>query len=49
MPDVGLGVMEILLHGDSEYRVFYVARFEGGGVRAALLRQEDPDHTEGRH
>ena len=28
MPDVGPGVMEIRLHGDSEYRVFYVARFE---------------------
>jgi phage-related protein len=28
MPDVGPGVAEIRLHGDSEYRVFYVARFE---------------------
>ena len=28
MPDVGSGVMEIRLHGASEYRVFYVARFE---------------------
>ena len=28
MPDVGAGVMEIRVHGDSEYRVFYVARFE---------------------
>jgi phage-related protein len=28
MPDVGPGVMEIRLHGDREYRVFYVARFE---------------------
>lgn len=28
MPDVGAGVMEIRLHGDSESRVFYVARFE---------------------
>ena len=28
MPDVGSGVMEIRLHGESEYRVFYVARFE---------------------
>ena len=28
MPDVGSGVMEIRLHGTSEYRVFYVARFE---------------------
>jgi phage-related protein len=27
MPDVGSGVMEIRLHGGSEYRVFYVARF----------------------
>jgi phage-related protein len=27
MPDVGAGVIEIRLHGDSEYRVFYVARF----------------------
>jgi phage-related protein len=28
MPDVGPGVTEIRLHGESEYRVFYVARFE---------------------
>jgi phage-related protein len=28
MPDVGSGVIEIRLHGASEYRVFYVARFE---------------------
>ena len=28
MPDVGSGVMEIRLHGDNEYRVFYVTRFE---------------------
>jgi phage-related protein len=28
MPDVGPGVMEIRLHGEAEYRVFYVARFE---------------------
>ncbi len=28
MPDVGAGVMEIRLHGDNEFRVFYVARFE---------------------
>lgn len=28
MPDVGSGAMEIRLHGDNEYRVFYVARFE---------------------
>ena len=28
MPDVGSGVMEIRVHGDSEYRVFFVARFE---------------------
>ena len=28
MPDVGPGVMEIRIHGDNEYRVFYVARFE---------------------
>jgi phage-related protein len=27
MPDVGQGVMEIRLHGDTEFRVFYVARF----------------------
>jgi len=27
MPDVGSGVMEIRLHGDNEYRVFYDARF----------------------
>ena len=26
MPDVGSGVMEIRLHGDNEYRVFYAAR-----------------------
>jgi phage-related protein len=28
MPDVGPGVMEIRVHGDNEYRVFYVARYE---------------------
>src|SRR3954465_8964164 len=28
MPDVGAGVLEIRLHGDKEFRVFYVARFE---------------------
>ncbi len=28
MPDVGSGVMEIRLHGDNEFRVFYAARFE---------------------
>jgi phage-related protein len=28
MPDVGAGVMEIRLHGENEFRVFYVARFE---------------------
>lgn len=28
MPDVGQGAMEIRLHGDNEYRMFYVARFE---------------------
>ena len=28
MPDVGPGVVEIRLHGASEFRVFYVARFE---------------------
>jgi phage-related protein len=28
MPDVGAGVMEIRLHGEKEFRVFYMARFE---------------------
>jgi phage-related protein len=28
MPDVGPGTMEIRVHAGSEYRVFYVARFE---------------------
>jgi phage-related protein len=28
MPGLGSGVMEIRLHGEKEYRVFYVARFE---------------------
>ena len=28
MADVGSGVMEIRLHGNNEYRVFYIARFE---------------------
>jgi phage-related protein len=27
MPDVGPGVMEIRVHGTTEFRVFYVARF----------------------
>ena len=28
MPDVGSGVMEIRVHGEGEFRVFYVARFQ---------------------
>ena len=28
MPEVGSGAMEIRVHAGSEYRVFYVARFE---------------------
>ena len=28
MPEVGSGVMEIRVHGDNEYRVFYVARYD---------------------
>lgn len=28
MPEVGSGAMEIRLHGENEFRVFYVARFE---------------------
>jgi phage-related protein len=28
MPEVGPGTMEIRVHAGSEYRVFYVARFE---------------------
>ncbi|MCB9383090.1 MAG: type II toxin-antitoxin system RelE/ParE family toxin [Bryobacterales bacterium] len=28
MPDVGSGVMEIRIHAETEFRVFYVARFE---------------------
>ena len=28
MPDVGSGVIEIRVHADNEYRVFYVARYE---------------------
>jgi len=28
MPDVGSGVMEVRVHGETEFRVFYVARFE---------------------
>jgi len=27
MPDLGSGVMEIRVHGENEFRVFYVARF----------------------
>ena len=27
MPDVGSGVMELRLHGDNEFRVFYISRF----------------------
>jgi len=29
MPLVGPGVIEIRVHADGEYRVFYVAKFEG--------------------
>lgn len=28
MPDVGSGVLEIRVHGENEFRVFYVARFQ---------------------
>ena len=28
MPDVGSGAIEIRAHGENEFRVFYVARFE---------------------
>lgn len=49
MPDVGAGVMEIRLHGDNEFRVFYVARFEKAVYVLHALRQEDSDHTQGRH
>ena len=28
MPDVGPGTMEIRVHGENEFRVCYVARFE---------------------
>ena len=28
MPDVGPGAMEIRVHGENEFRVFYIARFE---------------------
>ncbi len=28
MPDIGSGVMEIRVHDDNEFRVFYLARFE---------------------
>jgi phage-related protein len=29
MPSVGAGVREIRIHAEKEYRVIYVARFEG--------------------
>ncbi len=28
MPDVGQGVIEIRVHGPTQFRVFYVARFD---------------------
>ncbi|MCC6858724.1 MAG: type II toxin-antitoxin system RelE/ParE family toxin [Bryobacterales bacterium] len=28
MPDVGPGAMEIRVHGENEFRVFYVTQFE---------------------
>jgi phage-related protein len=28
MPDIGSGVMEIRIHGNNDYRVFYIARFD---------------------
>jgi phage-related protein len=40
MPDVGSGVIEIRVHADNEFRVFYVARFDedlGKKRYAALL------------
>ena len=48
MPDVGSGVMEIRVHGDNEYRVFYVARYEEAVDVLPLLCQENPSHAEGR-
>jgi phage-related protein len=28
MPDVGSGAMEIRIHGETEFRVFYIAQFQ---------------------
>lgn len=49
MPDVGRGVIEIRLHSNGEYRIFYAARFEEAVLRPALLREEDPRDAAGRH
>jgi phage-related protein len=56
MPDVGPGVVEIRLHGASEFRVFYIARFEEAvyvlhcfGKKTRTTRQTEMDLGKQRH
>ena len=44
MPDVGPGVMEIRVHAENEFRVFYVARLPEAvyGSTVSLRRREAP-------
>lgn len=50
MHTVGSGTQEIRVRGrDGTYRVFYVAKFEEGGVRASRLPEEDAVDVTTRH
>jgi predicted XRE-type DNA-binding protein len=43
------GVMEVRLHGDKEFRVFYFARFEEAVYVLHDFVKGDSDYTQGRH
>ena len=49
IPIVGVGVIEIRVHAEGEYRVFYLAKFEDAVYVFACLRQEDPEGILTRH
>jgi phage-related protein len=49
MPDVGAGVMEIRLHCDNEFRVFYVARFEEAVYVLHAFVKKTKGNAQGRH
>lgn len=43
MPTVGAGAYEIRIKVAGQWRVIYVAKHLGRGVRAALLSQDHPE------